>query len=123
MTNNRKNTRKIGNLAEDLAIKVLVQKGYKILDRNYHCGCRELDIIATENNFLVFIEVKYRKNLDFMHPIQSINKTKKLNLFAAAEHYLAEKKLVNTDIRFDVVEIIGSMDCPYYRLTQFAFSH
>ena len=51
-----------GIAGEDLATNLLLQKGYRILERNWHCGHLEVDIIAETDDYLVIVEVKTRKS-------------------------------------------------------------
>ena len=55
------NKRQVGNYGEERAVWFLTRKGYQILGRNYRCRQGEVDIIAKDGPYLVFIEVKYRK--------------------------------------------------------------
>ena len=62
----------LGNLGEDIACKFILNKGYEIVERNFYCRQGEIDIIAKDNEFLVFIEVKTRKNENYGRPIDAI---------------------------------------------------
>ncbi len=62
------NKRKTGTFYEEMAARYLESKGYKILDRNYHCRAAELDLIALDGECLCFVEVKYRKNAAYEAP-------------------------------------------------------
>ena len=63
------NKRKIGSLGEDMAVEFLKSRRVKILERNYQNRFGEIDIIAREDNTLLFIEVKYRKNESCGYPL------------------------------------------------------
>jgi putative endonuclease len=82
-------------------------KGLKILGRRLRIGLRdEIDLVARDQEILVFVEVKTRKSEDFGRPFQSIDKRKRHALSRAAVRYLQRlKQPVN--FRFDVVEVIG----------------
>jgi len=96
----------IGKIGEDLAAKLLVEKGYLILERNYRFGHGEIDIIAMHNETLVFVEVKTRKNLEYGEPEYAITKNKQRQVRKMAELYLFDKDITDTDCRIDVVAIL-----------------
>lgn len=98
--------KEIGNFAEDLACKFLLKNGYKILKRNFTKPFGEIDIIAQDNDFLVFIEVKSRKNTNFGYPRDFVNKRKIKKITDVAQVYMLENNLFNIAFRFDVIEII-----------------
>lgn len=106
-------TKKLGDLGEDAAIKFLQNNGYKILDRNFqnNLGRRlgEIDIIAKElkNSEIVFVEVKTRDYEKYGHTLPEENitsaKLKKLNKIANV--YLRIKNLSNSPYRFDAISV------------------
>lgn len=109
-----------GHEGEDFACDYLVKKGFEIIDRNYRYGkTGEIDIIAKDNETLVFIEVKYRKNLEFGEPEYGITKNKINQYKKLANAYLFDKNIDETDCRFDVVAILelekGKPEINYYR--------
>lgn len=93
-------------MGEIYANKFLIKKGYKILDKNYRCKIGEVDIIAKDKEYLVFIEVKTRYSLKYGYPCESVTKWKQKNIIRVAQHYLKKKDLYNQSIRFDVIEIL-----------------
>lgn len=95
----------IGKLGEDLAVKYLKQKGYKIIERNFTCKQGEIDIISIDGKELVFIEVKTRTNGKFGRPIEAVNINKQKHLSKAIKYYLYSRNLENEYIRVDVIEI------------------
>lgn len=104
-----KNNRETGSRFEELAAGYLVTLGYVILERNYRSKAGEIDIIAREGETLVFIEVKYRVNLEKGDPAEAVNGPKQRRIRNAARVYLCYHHL-GEDIpcRFDVVAILGS---------------
>ena len=78
----------IGKAGEKLAEEYLMQNGYNILHRNWRFGHDEIDIIATKNNLLHFVEVKYRSTNWGGHPEEAVNKKKIKDLFRAIDQYL-----------------------------------
>lgn len=100
-------TRAKGDEGEELAVELLKGKGFEIIERNYRYGKGEIDIIAkdTAKGFLVFVEVKSRKNLEFGEPEYAITQKKIKQIKKIAELYLYEKNIKEADCRFDVVAI------------------
>lgn len=93
-----------GKQGEKIAAKYLRDNGYTILKMNFRCRFGEVDIISNDKKYIVFAEVKTRRNSDFAHAGEYVNKHKQRRIIKAAEHYLAFCK---TDLqpRFDVIEI------------------
>ena len=96
-----------GMAGEDLATNLLLQKGYRILERNWHCGHLEVDIIAETDDYLVIVEVKTRKSAIFGAPEVFVDMQKQRHLIRAAMYY-AKFKSVKKEIRFDIVSVINS---------------
>jgi len=99
-------TKEKGKEGEDLAVSFLVEKGFEIIERNYRYGKGELDIIARDKEFLVFVEVKSRESLEYGKPEEAITKRKMSQVRKITEAYLAEKDIREENIRFDVVAIL-----------------
>lgn len=95
----------IGKLGEDLAVKYLQQMGYKVIERNFECKQGEIDIIALEENELVFIEVKTRTNIKYGSPAEAVDGIKQKHLTKAVKYYLYSRHLENEYIRIDVIEV------------------
>lgn len=93
-----------GNKGEELAAQALIERGFNILERNWQFRHWEVDIIASKDNRLHFIEVKTRKNKVFGYPEESITRDKMKSLKNAAEAY-QEKHPAWKYIQFDVVAI------------------
>jgi len=101
-------SKKFGKEGEDLAVEMLIEKGYQIIERNYFYHNRgEIDIIAKdkETGFLVFFEVKSRKNLECGEPEYAITRTKIGQIKRMAEIYLYDKDIKEVDCRFDVITV------------------
>lgn len=86
----KQNKKAVGKAYEDLATAYLIDKGYKILERNYRCKVGEIDIIAKDKNALIFIEVKYRKTTAFGAPAEAVNYYKQQRIMRSAKWYLKE---------------------------------
>lgn len=95
-----------GNKGEEIATKYLSKLGYSIIERNYRYSNKgEIDIIARDDNFLIFVEVKTRFNDKYGDPIEAITKNKQSQIKKIAEAYLYEKNITNINCRFDVITI------------------
>ncbi|MFC2283877.1 MAG: YraN family protein [Lachnoanaerobaculum saburreum] len=102
------NKRKIGSIGEDMAVEFLKSRGVKILERNYQNRFGEIDIIGREDNTLLFIEVKYRKNESFGYPLEAVGFAKREKIRKMARFFLNENHYYHYNIRFDCIGIIGS---------------
>jgi putative endonuclease len=101
---------KIALLGEDYAAEYLKKKGYKIIERNFRKKYEEIDIIATYNKTLVFIEVKTRSSLAFGTPFESIAFRKLRHLVKSAQAYKASHPKLPDDLRIDAVGILMSSE-------------
>ena len=99
------NNKEKGELGERIALRYLIKKGAKILEKNYKIKSGEIDIIAKLDNELVFIEVKSRSNLNYGYPAEAVNYKKIKKILNVAKYYLLINNLQNVPIRFDVLEI------------------
>jgi putative endonuclease len=96
----------LGAQGEDLAVRFLKKKGFKIIERNFHCPAGEIDLIAREGDTLVFVEIKARSSSDFGLPQDAVDRFKQQKIIQAARTYLAQHRLgEEIPARFDVVAI------------------
>lgn len=96
---------KLGKEGEKLALELLQEKGYDILEKNYRYQKAEVDIIAHKGDTLVIIEVKTRSTPEFGDP-QDFVKPKQIQLLVkAANHYVIQNDL-DVEVRFDIIAII-----------------
>lgn len=93
----------IGNIGEDAVCRHLKNKGFKILVRNYFVRGGEIDIIAADDNFLIFVEVKTRK--DYKSAVESVT-PKKIKLIKAAALKFISENATQLQPRFDVACVI-----------------
>ncbi|MDE6757917.1 MAG: YraN family protein [Clostridia bacterium] len=100
------NNRYSGIEGEHLAVEYLKKSGYKILERNFTTKIGEIDIIAQDKNYLVFVEVKSRNNTQFGLPVESVTAQKARKIIRVAEWYILYKKKQNCLCRFDVIEVL-----------------
>ncbi len=99
------NRQEVGKLGEKLAQKFLKKKGYHIRETNFHCPRVEIDIIARQGDYLVFVEVRTKSNLDFGTPEESITQAKKEKLIASSLAYINTHQNLPSLWRIDVVAI------------------
>lgn len=118
-----KDTQKIttGKEGEKIAAEYLKKNGYQIIEINYRCPIGEIDIIAQENNDLVFVEVKTRKSIELGYPEQAVGMKKQKKMSQLALWYLQKRKIVDTNARFDVVAITLIPEKNEVKLIQNAF--
>ncbi len=101
-----------GRWGEQVAAEYLERKGFRILDRDWRAGHRDLDIIAIDSDELVIVEVKTRKNNYFVEPETAVNVKKIRNICIAASIYVKMNR-IDLPIRFDIVAITGTADTDY----------
>lgn len=95
----------IGRAGEATAARLLRDRGYKILARNYRCRHGEIDIVAFEDGEYVFVEVKTRLTDEKGSALDAVTPAKQRKLARVAEQYLAERGLDDRPCRFDVVAV------------------
>ena len=101
------NKRKLGAQVEQFITEYLTEQGFVILEMNYRCRQGEIDIIAKDDTYYVFIEVKYRKSTAYGLPQEAVGFNKQRRICKAAQYYLYEKHLPDTTpVRFDVAAVL-----------------
>ena len=98
-------TSDLGKLAEDFAVRFLQKKGYKIIDRNFRSRFGEIDIVAEEGGYLVFIEVKARWSQKFGSPEEAVTPQKLYKIKKTADYYALINSKTNQKMRIDVVSL------------------
>ncbi len=94
-----------GQWGEEITCNYLIQKGYKIVSRNYRCRFGEIDIIAEKEGEITFVEVKSRKTLMFGTPAMAVTKSKQTKIHSTAFQYLQTCNRRYRQFSFDVVEV------------------
>ena len=103
------NKRRIGTKYETIACQYLETQGYRVLERNFRCRIGEIDLIAWDGAYLVFIEVKYRESEGCGQAVYAVSKKKQQVISKVAAYYLLKRRLSDSvPCRFDVVAIDGS---------------
>ena len=95
----------LGHEGEDIAAEYLEQKGYEVLDRNWHCGHKDLDLVVAKDNMVVFVEVKTRTSTDYGDPQTFVDDRKIRRIVNSADAYL-RFKCIDMDVRFDIISIV-----------------
>ena len=93
-----------GVTGEEMAAKYLLDKGYTILHKNWRHGHWEVDIIASRESKLHFIEVKTRRTGTFGFPEDDVSRKKIKNLIEASEEFLVSISLTNNEPEFFLIE-------------------
>ncbi|MCD7818730.1 MAG: YraN family protein, partial [Lachnospiraceae bacterium] len=102
------NKRGIGTEYETRAVEYLEKMGYHIICRNYRCRRGEIDLVAGYEDYLVFIEVKYRGNNRSGSAAEAVDTPKQRRIIRVARWYLMEHHIPeNHPVRFDVVAFDG----------------
>ena len=115
MSDARKN---LGQQGEQAAAQWLEDKGYQVVARNYRSRLGEIDLVATQGEYLVFIEVKTRQTgSDALHPSMAVNARKQAKIRQVAEQFLLEAEQTQAhwqglQPRFDVVSLTRSKHPP-----------
>ena len=97
--------RKTGDKAEEMAAKLLEARGFSIVDRNWFCRMGELDLVATQDGLVVFVEVRSVRSGFLGSPEVSVDLKKQKKVARAAEIWLSRFGADYPDIRFDVIAI------------------
>ncbi len=106
-----RNRRELGKKGEDLALEYLLQRGMRLLARNWRSGRKELDLVMEDGDVIRFVEVRSREYPSVIDPFESVNGVKQRNVISAAMGFLAEKSREGylsggKEVAFDVVSIL-----------------
>ena len=103
------NKRETGGCYEEIAAGFLEKQGLEILKKNYRCRLGEIDLIAMDGDYLVFVEVKYRTGFQQGYAVSAVNRNKQWRISRVANYFLM-KEVHSCEIpcRFDVVGIDGN---------------
>ena len=109
---------KVAKIGESLAVKHLKARGYRILAQNYRARRGEIDLIARDGEFIVFVEVKTRRSLKFGLPQAAVTLQKQRQISKVALAYLQSRNLLDAPCRFDVIAIHLSPQLELLKLEQ-----
>ena len=95
----------LGRFGEELALKKIKRLGYKKIIRNYRCPLGEVDLIASDGDTLVFIEIKTRRGKSIYYAKEAVDAKKKRQLSKVALAYMKSNNCCEVEARFDVVAV------------------
>lgn len=114
--------KELGQKGEEMAVNYLIKSGYKIVARNFRCRSGEIDIVAIEGEYTVFIEVKTRTGAGFGTAAEAVNYKKQKQIHKAAAYYLMKTGQTEKNCRFDVVTVhMGKSDNNIIEIIKNAF--
>jgi len=105
-SNYHQNNRQTGSHFEQTAADYLKSLGFNILEMNYRIHIGEIDIIGQENDILCFIEVKYRRSLQYGRPAEAVTKSKQKTIIRVSDYYMKYQHPYQGIRRYDVIEIM-----------------
>lgn len=111
-----------GKVAEEMACNFLLEKGYKILERNFFYDRAEVDIIAGKGNFIIGVEVKARSTSFFGSPEEFVGKSK-IKLLVKAMNEYVQRIESDKEVRFDIISIVKSKQSVSIEHLEDAFYH
>ena len=103
-----KNRQDLGKKGEDVALEYLLQRGMKLLERNWRSGHKELDLVMEEEGFIRIVEVRSRNWPAQIDPLESVDMVKRKKIIQAAKGFVAENRsrIKGKEVVFDVVSIL-----------------
>ena len=115
------NRQHLGRRSEEAAVRFLHANGYTIAERNVRFPVGELDVVAWEGETLCFVEVRSASSAQWGGALASVTRPKQQRLIRAAQWYLARRKALPPQVRFDVVAIDWERTPPAVELVRGAF--
>ncbi len=113
------NKRELGSKYEDFACDYIKSQGGKILKRNYRVRFGEIDIIAEDNDYICFIEVKYRKDNKYGGPEAAVSLSKQKQICNISRYFLTSNNMDEyTPVRYDVITVTtldGALTVKWYK--------
>lgn len=102
------NSKQIGQTIENLACNYLIAQGLKLIAKNFHAKCGEIDLIMQDHEVMVFIEVRHRRLNDYGSSTATVDKYKQQKIIRTANIYLQKHKLYDqVCCRFDIIATSG----------------
>ncbi|MEP7067292.1 MAG: YraN family protein [Gemmatimonadota bacterium] len=112
----------LGEEGERIAEAWLAERGWRILDRRFRSGHRDLDLVAEREGIVAFVEVKARRGKSFGHPVEAVNWRKQRELTRSAMVWIARFGGAKQMFRFDVIGVLMDESGPRIRHLENAFS-
>jgi putative endonuclease len=110
-----------GLFGEDAACDALAARGYEVIARRYRTRAGELDIVARDGDYLVFVEVKARQTRSFGDPEEAVTDAKQQKMVRMATDYLTRHGIGDVPCRFDVVAVNTEVEPPEVTVIADAF--
>jgi putative endonuclease len=96
----------LGKYGEDLAEKYLIDRGYKIIQRNWRCSIGEIDLVAFHHGRYVFVEVKTRTGTGFGHPFEAITANKVARMRKLVAQWCISNEKAGAKVRLDAIAVL-----------------
>lgn len=105
----------LGRWGEEVAAQYLTDHGWYIRHRDWHCGHRDIDIVAIDGDMsmLLIVEVKTRASAVMGDPDKAIDSEKRNNIIKTASCYVKAFRLNNLEVRYDTISVVGTPDTGY----------
>jgi putative endonuclease len=101
-----------GEIAERQALGFLQKKGLHLVASNYRCRFGELDLIMSDGEHLIVVEIRYRRHLGFVSPMESITLAKRGRIARSTLHFMQRSAdYRDHPVRFDVISVSGPLEC------------
>lgn len=111
----------LGFRGERIAEKFLERKGWRVIQRRFRDGHRDVDLIAERNGTVAFVEVKARTGQQFGTPVEAVDWRKKRELVRSARSWIGRHGRFGESYRFDVIGVLISEDHVFVRHVENAF--
>jgi putative endonuclease len=98
----------LGRYGEEQAAQYLAKLGYQIIDRNWHCNSGEIDLVARDNDRLVFVEVKTRNGNGYGHPFEAITPKKLARMRKLVAQWCQAREIAAVSVRLDAISVLVS---------------
>lgn len=115
-------TQALGLLGERVAERWLARKGWRVLQRRYRSGHRDIDLVAEQGGLVAFVEVKTRRGSAFGGPVEAVNWRKRMELSRSARTWIDRHGRSGEGYRFDVVGVLMDGERVRVRHVENAFS-
>jgi len=99
-------TQEFGELGERIAERWLKRNGWRVVQRRFRIGHRDIDLIVTRDDTVAFVEVKARRGVEFGDPVEAVNWSKQKELARSASVWIDRHGRASESYRFDVVGIL-----------------
>lgn len=97
-----------GGMAEEIVVRYLKERGYKIIERNFRCPLGEIDIISQKGEYICFVEVRSRSDTNYGMPYETVTYPKQRKIIKTAKYFIAKNPEYSTrfSFRFDVASVV-----------------